>query len=63
MKATVYAENFETKKRRYIGMVVYDNAARAIQMYEDELSENGDEEIVLVDISESAAAMGRVKSA
>jgi len=59
---TVYAENFETKKRRYIGTVVYDNASRAIQMYEDELSENGDEEIVLVDVSEAAAAMGRVKS-
>jgi hypothetical protein len=43
MKARVYAENIETGERRYIYTVLYDNMSRAIQMYEDELSENGDE--------------------
>jgi hypothetical protein len=52
MRARVYAENIETGERRYIDTVLYDNMSRAIQMYEDELSENGDEEIVLVEITE-----------
>lgn len=50
MEAKVYAENYETGKRRYIDTIIYDSTSRAIQMYEDELSENGDEEIVLIDV-------------
>lgn len=48
MKAKVYAENVLTGKKRYLGVCVYDNSARAMEMYADACGE--DEEIILIDI-------------
>jgi len=50
MKAKVYAENYITGEKRYIGKVLYDNASRAIKMYQDDAE--ADEEIVLIDEAE-----------
>ncbi len=47
MKAGVYAEGMDGK-RRFLGTVIYDNAARAMQLYEDECSEW--EQIILIDV-------------
>ena len=51
MKAKVFAEEFESRRRRYLGTVIYDNALRVRLLYQDEIDEDN-EKVVLIDIPE-----------